>query len=145
MSEKKLKDYIGYYIGCRCLNTWFPEGHEEYDKQWILTGYNRSSVKCFHLDNEEEFTRTDSIKLILRLLGGISESECWELHKIDPIFVPGTSSEYIKDRLYLYREKCITFRHISPLLFHFLIQKGFDLFGLIESGLAIDTSTLNLK
>lgn len=76
------KDYAGYYIGCRCFNTWFPEDHEEYDRDWILRGVCNnvtSYYKSFLLENDDDFTWTDSIKPILRKLEDITDDEIKEL------------------------------------------------------------------
>jgi|SRR5690242_12273331 len=145
MSEKKIHDYIGYYIGCRCLNTWFPEGHEEYDKQWILTGYKRSANKCFHLENEKEFTWTDSIKPILRRLEDITDDE-WQEIEYETSIAPDAIGWYgIKESI-----MTIDARHrfhwtITNETLIILRKRGIDIDGLIKSELAIDTSTLNLK
>ena len=142
MSEKKLQDYIPYYIGCRCLNTWFPDGHEMYNNNWILNSIDITSPKPFRLDNQDDTTWTDSIKPILRRLESITDEECWEMDEIDTIWVKNTSHEYKSNRLYLYKEKCIKFNNISPGIFNYLLKKHFDLFGLIDSKLAIDSATL---
>lgn len=75
MSEKKLRDYAQYYIGCRCLNTWFPEGHDMHNANWVLRGFRSTNEKCYFLDNEEDETWTDSIKPILRKLEDMKEEE----------------------------------------------------------------------
>jgi hypothetical protein len=142
MNQLNFKDYAPYYIGCKCFNTWFPKGADMYDNDWVLKGYHAGYPKPYCLDNKEEETWTDSIKPILRKLWDMTDEDCWQIDKLDSMWVPNTSTEYKTNRLYLYREKCIVFRDVSPLVFDYLLKQGFDLFKLIENGLAIDSKTL---
>lgn len=127
------KDYAPYYIGCRCFNTWFPEGHKQYDKGWKLMGvcpaYARNG-KPYLLENEDDYTWTDSIKPILRHLSDMTKEETDELEKIK-----GTKVVY---RSHLPME----IKYDTPETFHWMLKKQFDLFSLIENSLAIDSKTL---
>lgn len=157
MSEKKLQDYIPYYIGCRCLNTWFPEGHDQYDNNWILMGFHSGYPKPYCLENDEDTTWTDSIKPILRRLESISEDEAKFLlhfndnHEIinsERILNYYTFSYRWKDEQfesgYGYSERALWFKQKNWHTDHFnyLLKQHFDLFGLIDSGLVIDSATL---
>lgn len=127
----KLQDYAPYYIGCRCINTWFPEGHKEYNKGWVLSGYCQlydNGGKPFFLESENEVTWTDSIKLILRKLEDITNEEC-EMY--NQIFYTMHSINKVQDQM-----------KTGAALTDYLLKTGFDLFGLIEAGLAIDSKTL---
>lgn len=64
-----------------------------------------------------------SLKLILRPLSDMTEEEMIEVD----VDVPNILSEYEK---------------LRPTAFSFLLSKGFDLFGLIDAGLAIDKTKL---
>lgn len=128
----KLQDYIQYYVGCQCLNTWFPEGHPEYNRGWVLRSYRSIGVNPYGLETEfgEYITSTDSIKLILRKLSDMTNEEEKEL-------------ETIKGTRIIYRsEPNIEIRYDTPDTFHWMLKKQFDLFELIENGLAIDSKTL---
>jgi len=114
----KLQDYIHYYIGVECLNTWFTPDHECYKEGWKLEGYRTTSQKCYFLENETDNTWTDSIKPILRRLISLTEDERADLHI-------GT---------------CFDFGSYRPDQFNYLLKKHFDLFGLIDAGLAIDAN-----
>jgi hypothetical protein len=118
--EKRLQDYAQYYIGCRCFNTWFPESDENYNNNWKLVGFRSDSEKPYGLENDEDYTWSDSIKLILRKLEDITEEEKKNLHI----------------------GRCFDFQCYRADQFNELLAKGFDLFGLINSGLAIDAATL---
>lgn len=138
----KLQDYIHYYIGCRCLNAWFIDDHEQYNNNWVLSGYSYCSVNPYQLFNKTEVVWTDSIKPILRKLEDITDDECWRIDEIDSVWAKGTSFEYKKNRLYLYKDRLLERGEMSIIIFDFLLKSGFDLFGLIDAGLAIDSKTL---
>jgi hypothetical protein len=172
----QLKDIIQYYIGQKCFNTWFPEGHEQYDNGWVLTGVVASYPKPFALENEEDCTWTDSIKLILRRLEDMTEEEAMELAKIysgaDKIKrTTGTVNNFF----YFFCDFRSGDKGTSEILImhngeawyqhyfedwprrrtgrrnivrqfdatHYLLKQGFDLWGLIERGEAVDQKTLN--
>lgn len=127
----KLQDYINYYIGCRCVNTWFQEGHKEFNKGWVLSGYCQLYVdggKPFLLESENEVTWTNSIKPILRKVGDYEVDELNEYQTMVGKRTDGVHS--------------VVIHYDTPETFHWLLKKGFDLFGLIDAGLAIDSKTL---
>jgi len=142
---KKLQDYIHCYIGCKCANTWFPEGHENYLNGWRLTGYLSTSIKPFELENDEDNTYTDSIKPILRKLDSMSLDEWAEVkEQLSADLVMNAESVRYKDKPYWVlvlenRVNTNTLRLNDGLV---LIRLGYDVFNLIESDLAIDASTL---
>lgn len=153
----KLQDFAHYYIGCRCLNTWFPVGHEMYDRNWQLKAIDTYSDNPYGLNCYAEFTWTDSIKLILRKLEDITEDEIkefigWEElnKKYDHVsFENNKKVGIIVNYSIPDREGSghpmshfIKFYQLDGSQFNFLIKKGFDLFNLIISELAIDAKTL---
>lgn len=116
-----LKDYAPYYLGCRCLNTWFPEGHEMYDRGWQLKAIDTYSDNPYGLNCYAEFTWTDSIKLILRKL-----EDCpFEIGEMRLI------RDSITSRIFKY-----------AAITDYLTKQYIDVFGLIKAGLAIDGATL---
>lgn len=145
----KLQDYIHYYIGCRCINTWFQEGHKEYNKGWVLSGYCQlyaNGGKPFLLESENEVTWTDSINLILRRLEDITEDEFVNAIKI---YDPEEDFEYARSHYPSFKERGMAGMSVQEGQFsdtmhvvHYLISIGVDMFGLIDAGLAIDSKTL---
>jgi hypothetical protein len=139
-----LQDYAQYYIGARCLNTWFPAGHGLHNAEWILQGFHATSVKPYKLENKVDMVFTDSIKLVLRRLEDMTEGEA-----IDFLKHAITGGEYIAHNEYAViwqsngSRSDIYYLFCPPSGFHYLLQQGFDLFGLIEAGLAVDAKTLN--
>lgn len=155
----KLQDYIRHYIGCKCVHTWFPEGHKEYNKGWVLSGYCQlydNGGKPFLLESENEVTWADSIKPILRKLEDITDDEIKELigweelnKKYDHVSFEHNKVGIIVNYSIPDREgggypmsHYIRFYQLDGFQFDFLIKKGFDMFNLIISELAIDSKTL---
>ncbi len=150
-----LQDYAQFYIGCRCLNTWFPESHEMHDNGWVLNGVSKG-INPYELENETHNTHTSSIKLILRRLEDITDDEIKEFigwNKLNEMYVNvsfergnfGIIVHYSIDAgdQGVYKQSHnITFHSFSPKEWHYLLSKGFDLFFLIKNGLAIDSKTL---
>lgn len=164
---KNIKDYASYYIGRQCLNTWFPPDHDAYDAGWKLAGFRISYYKCFLLENDQDFTWTDSIKPILRRLESMTEEEVEQLAMIysGANSVRRTTGVAANWHYYLcffdgspepekltitadgsawyahYFDKNATgFRNIinEHQATHYLLQQGFDLFGLIDDGIAVE-------
>lgn len=155
----KLQDYAQYYIGCRCFNTWFQEEHKEYNKGWVLSGYAQlyaNGGKPFLLESENEVTWTDSIKLILRKVDSMDDLEIKQFinwGRLNELYVH-VSYERVEHAIVLnysiptdngeYPQSVIIRPEIEVRSdqFHHLISHGFDVFGLIDAGLAIDSKTL---
>lgn len=127
-----IQDYIHYYIGCRCFNTWYPEDHPEYDRGWYLRTFRTAidTVNPYGLATEslEYLTGTDSIKLILRKLEDITQEECDAYNKIN---ITMHSINKVQDQM-----------KTNAATTNYLLKQGFDLFDLIHNGLAIDSKTL---
>jgi hypothetical protein len=147
----QLKDIIQYYIGQRCVHTWYNEGHEQYDRAWVLTSIDYSTPNHYRIENpEDDFTWTDSIKLILRKLEDMTGDEYRTIKDQLSVDVVGA----VRSGLLFYSDKkpwvlVLENRlHTNTLLFNdglILLKQGFDLFGLIERGEAVDQKTLNQK
>src|SRR5688572_10483055 len=121
----EFKDYAQYYIGCRCFNTWYPENHPEYDKQWKLDSVIIGGHNPYRLDSQDgkhSYTWTDSIKPILRRLIDATPEEIGEMRLIRDSFL---------NRIKKY-----------AAVTKYLTSIGIDVFELIENGLAIDSKTL---
>jgi hypothetical protein len=117
--SKELKDYLHLYLGC--------------EVKWntnIVTLIDTDGINC-NVFGEPLFSKSNTsiknIKPILRPLSDMTEDEHKEWQnirfnrefKLKPVL---TDAEYES--------------------FRYLLSKHFDLFGLIEAGLAIDATTL---
>jgi hypothetical protein len=180
----KLQDYINYYIGCKCFNSWFPEDHPTYNASWVLRGIRSTYEKRYFLDNTEDETWTDSIKPILHRLEDMTEDEMIGLlqsmlpadmedkptpddyslemfYNDDGLMVDGDISVGANYSCRCYEgqigvKKCgsiilfdeerdVTRDQLTntPMAFHYLLSRHFDLFNLIDAGLAVDEKTVN--
>jgi hypothetical protein len=133
LMEKHIKDYL-YLYGIDC-NIMTPDGLGSvlviYPKavevslnkivyQQVMKGRKGGSEMHY------KYFYTDDLKLALRPLSDISVEEITQL---DKMFLP--QKGYAKRTVVLEAERT-----------HYLLSKHFDLFGLIEAGLAIDKTTL---
>lgn len=138
----KLQDYIQYYIGCEVI----VDGKER--AKLIGGSFVPNSCNQIYYDLQTEEMKLDDgidfampynddvddadprIKPILRKLSDITNEEDNEL-------------EAIKGARVIYRsEPNVEIRYDTPDTFHWMLKKQFDLFELIENGLAIDSKTL---
>lgn len=140
--QKDLKDYIHYYIGCRCLNTWFTPDDDCYNAGWKLEGYCPNDVKAFRLENETDYTRTDSIKPILRKLDSLSDEEKIVFYNLFPTQDNITDSQRIDAVTHWLEEEGADKYFWAITQFHWLLKQGFDLFSLIDNQLAVDEKIL---
>lgn len=163
----KLQDYAHYYIGAPCFNTWFTPDHDAYDAGWKLSGIRTDNEKCYMLENETDVTWVDSIALKLRRLEDMTREDMkaiWQIifnrpfHKNGSIvwidkedngcakrFVMSSGVERVGIEINgnVWADSDLHHYKFSPtIIFHYLLQQGFDLFGLIPAGLAIDIKTI---
>lgn len=140
-----LKDYAQYYIGCRCFNTWFPEGHEEYDHNWVFNGYcptYGTKGNPYYLENEDDVTWTDSIKPILRKLEDISDEEWLEIEHETSILPDAIGWYGIKESFMKMDTQHRWHWTVTNEALIILRKRGIDVDKLINNGLAIDSKTL---
>jgi hypothetical protein len=142
MSEIKLQDYAHYYIGCQCIIDYtLPGGNKIIDYKGMFIRYDCTDKSPYCVKGETDTIWTYSIKPILRKLEDMTDDECMVVNEISPYFTKGTSERYIRERLYCIRDR-IMYLHLIPEVFHYCLKQGFDIFNLINSGLAIDSKTL---
>lgn len=111
--EKKLSDYLHYYLGCKVMYPGMANPK-------TLTGRWLQSL----------LEKTVSVKPILRRLEDMTKQEEEEL-------------EIIKGARVVYRSHLpIEIKFDTPDTFHWMLKRHFDLFGLVDAGLAIDAATL---
>jgi len=138
--EKNIKYYLNFYFGCECEIS-------DLTKRMVLEGWEegRTKIGGYLLDCMNDCT----IKPILRKLCSMTEEERLELDGIyaraviidDYPFKTKLSNgdwEISKST----RSRLFMDSIVSANMTQHLLSKGFDLFGLIESGLAIDKETL---
>lgn len=116
--EKKITDYLHFYLGQECKWRVLSDSDEEWTK---------SNVDLKMLDvlyDRQPF----EIKPILRPLSNMTQEEFrdTELSSHPKFWTALPTDEY----------------HMKLSSVVYMLKKGFDLFGLIESGLAIDKTTL---
>lgn len=130
---KELKDYIHFYIGCKCQTISRTESEQgkpmgyrvgnlvDVDILCLNVGISRADTGCI-------WYKFDEIKPILRPLSDMTEKERnfinMSKQELDQsIFEDPNASFYVTEFVYL-------------------LSRGFDIFGLIDAGLAIDSKTL---
>lgn len=117
-----LKDYLHFHVPCKCLRTDTGKevrliGIDDLDVNW------HPDDKCVRFEGGLEWKWSaveTSIKPILRPLSSMTSQEASELALID-------------------REPELTWASRQAEKIKHLLKKGFDVFGLIEKGLAISS------
>lgn len=125
--EKNIKDYLHLYLGCEviCPDPFKDEG---VNTRGYLTGIHGEHgpeiqlIEGYHASENPEYFDYSQIKLIVRPLSSMTEGEGNELENIGHNAV---LNKFEINRFHAERIK-------------YLLSKGFDLFGLIEAGLAIE-------
>lgn len=157
--EKKIEDYLHLYLGCEVeVDSKRPSGNELVDdkRRGTFIGYadpHKISVKLAFRAGPHGQVNTFFVKPFLRPLSDMTEEEGREYAKHYGIKgdLPCTISEengYVKISIG-YKNHGASLFPLSdygqkPESLRYLLSKHFDLFGLIEAGLAID-KTLNKK
>jgi len=161
METRSIKYFLHLYLGCECL--FIASGSEERrTEQGVLVempfkGTEWGIIHSEFLPHEVKiYAFVHDIKPILRPLSDMTEEEkimlcCLNLtNEWKPGHIIQTNDEDIAamrvfDHKGNYKSLYIPKNKISPSNFLWLLSKHFDLFGLIESGLAIDKTTLTNK
>jgi hypothetical protein len=120
--DKKIKDYLHFYLDCDCFLSFSEDGDP--DKRFRLTYYNLNYYRQW----------LDDILPVLRPLSDMTYDERQECGNMIYDF---SDDPELNDHQWQDFEI-----GLAPEQFHWLLSKNFDLFGLIESGLAIDATTL---
>jgi hypothetical protein len=154
--KTELKDVLHLMVGQEVLHDWF--GEKSIEK--IIAVFESTVIFEIYDDQiEDQYDLLDpdnTDKLILRPLSDMTDEE----GRYCAILLWHNSDEEFEDKANIYKERQINrakldirdyFGMISlPAyrigfqLFAYLLKQGFDLFGLIKSGQAIDRKTLNL-
>lgn len=132
----QLQDVIQFYIGCNCLRP---------DNKTTLPIYGVQGNLIVHCEgNRLTYSGIAGSKPILRKLSDMTVDELHEIVKIQPD-VDHINIGAARSRFNAWCRGEITIggsllNHAE--IFTYLIKQGFDLFGLIDSNQAIDTSTI---
>lgn len=128
--KKELKDYVHLYLGCDINTGGQIERLKSVDENGNIETLFRGHLINYYNINDYE------CKLILRPLSSLSNEEAANIGILPKKeWYESTQEERIK-WLYDNKDKEI----YSPKDFMYLLSIGIDLFNLIESGLAIDTT-----
>lgn len=139
---KKIWDYMPYYIGQECR--WGPKSKDGYYLDYYF-------AKITYQLSVSPPPRFPIPQPILRKLSDMTEEEAKELLRIrhpKGIYERHSSLciDYYWQEGHLPQGKKYEYQmdlsEATPDQFHYLLSRGFDLFGLCEAGLAIDKSTL---
>ncbi len=165
--EKKIEDYLHLYLGCECLVTIYDK-----ERVVDFVGINESYYFLVCEGDKaatEWFKEKYPVKPILRPLSDMTEGERKELWDI--VFQKRFISEFKGNTVFINKDNngiprwvlssgverlgiqfdgriwadsdLHVWDHNQHEITRWLLNKGFDLFSLIESGLAIDKTTLN--
>ena len=119
--SKDIKDYLHYYIGQPCTYD------DPYQRAFDLIGVVTERI-IQEIRNPQLTGAVQNARPHLRHLEDISQEEMDEYNKLSStLFSLAKGIDQIR------QESATT---------HYLLSKGFDLWGLIEGGLAIDLKTL---
>jgi hypothetical protein len=137
MDSKNIKDYLHFYLGCECIINWENPEYEENGKVRKL-----DSLRIYEMLTEYP----EAIcKPILRPLSDMTEEEAKQFYvsdgwgeNLENIVVTDGGIDFTIARTSGY---CI-FSRLRPSSFLTLLSKGFDIFGLIDAGLAIDKTKI---
>lgn len=114
---KQLKDYLHFYLGCECL----------------LEDKVRVTLNGFENNHPVVLNKKDW-----------QSARVNQMDLIKPILRPFPSDMTEDDEEETGLNKFYEYGHhtLAPLEFVYLLSQGFDLFGLIKAGLAIDKTKL---
>ncbi len=127
--EKNIKDYLYLYLGSKIKCQRMGETGESVEMTGISWDGTQNITWVYFEDQEDSYAHLDDVFPILRPLSDITEEEevyDEEHHPNDDIYSGG---------------KWVSFNHQGTRTL-WLLKQGFDLFGLIDAGLAIDKTTL---
>lgn len=118
----EIKDYLKYYVGSECnmINC--------IDKKGIISGTDDDRGILQREDGDKLWYTSNAFKPKLKSLSDISEQESRECFIMEngKAFEHNYHSEWIVNK-----------RRFLPETFKFLLDRGFDIFGLIDKKLAI--------
>jgi hypothetical protein len=134
--SKNIKDYLHLYLGCECMIgdlNWKPETNLHGLAPGVDPNYGKPIKSKIDAHVLNVFAHKTT--LILRPLSDMTDEEMdevWYSHEPKNVLVMDYKNNSMSRKVALCSERT-----------RYLLSKGFDLFGLIDSGLAIDKIKLN--
>lgn len=136
----KIKGHIPYYIPCRVLvdgNEWGQligfDKHENCEQYlWNVVVDGTENGLHSGMPYNDDFSEYCRIKPILRKLEDLTDEDAQEVGYDNAYSFLVDNNSYVN---------CVG--PFLPRSFHYLVSQGYDVFGLIPAGLAIDAKTLN--
>jgi hypothetical protein len=149
--EKKLEDYLHLYIGQNCYSQGMTKPPNKEPIIMKIKGMDRESEKVFWVDTEYYDGHTQSamiedITLLLLHLSEMTREHMVMLGQITSPLETLTDEDwiYVSGELKKDYKKTMRFDGMTPYqtfeVTRLLLKLGYDLFELIESGLAIKKS-----
>jgi hypothetical protein len=144
-----IKDYIHLYIGCECLYDWTY--YNETDLFGKVTSKIIEDVRSPHLSGAStnvrpllrplsDMTEEEAVALVFAAEGAKSEFIQWHTESGEiggkPFGFEWQSDHYRKGQRHN-----TWYESFEPEGTRYLLSRGFDLFGLIAAGLALDKTT----
>ena len=128
--EKTFKDYAAFYLGVEVMTI---DGRGRFVTYWselemgeVVFGMGPEYAKSYHIEQ---------VKPLLRPLSDIMGEEENEIE--GEYGFQGLGEPHLCNAL-RYGNKYVKDIHVMPGLFLYLLSRSFDIFGLIESGIALD-------
>lgn len=165
----KLQDYIQYYVGCRVIIDPGTTKEETGRLMGVCSVPNSINQIYYHIVTDQMAVEEDEdfcmpynddadeparIKPILRKLESLTEEQVKHLigwDKLQELYVDVSyelSKKWIAvnysidagDEGVYNQRYVVDFNVFTPTHFHYLLRQHFDLFGLIDAGLAVDAN-----
>lgn len=156
--SKKLQDYIHFYLGCRVVAAPYGGQPKRLD-EGTLVGINNHDIVNIKLDKWQSVAdiSISCVKPILRKLDSITDEEKTQIGKMagwyeGKVILSEHHLEIAHDTFKEMAYECLIdaddndAARLGPTAYFsfmpYLTNRGVDLFGLIDAGLAIDANTL---
>jgi hypothetical protein len=153
--EKKLSDYLHFYLFSNISAFVLPDEVIENGqlKKYVTRIPDLVHSPVLTLRNYHRYLE-DGYKPILRPLSSMEEELLVELVLMRSDCYKNVSAEKVNQHVFSFefeysssrrrRSSTMRFDELSADQFNYLLLEGFDIFGLIEAGLAIDKTKLDL-
>lgn len=141
--EKQIKDYLHLYLGCKVkLVKDISEEFSSYD-DFEVPAVESIGTFCMLNDGFQVYCGDESEEWPYGVKFDHNFIASWDFKSYKPILRPLSSMTGIEQEDYEAVNGGGRFKaHPNAEAYRWLVSKHFDLFGLIESGLAIDATTL---
>jgi hypothetical protein len=138
--ETDIKDYLHLYLGCQAI----IKDDDGADRKFHLNAYNLnyyrdwiSAVKPI-LRPLDDMTEEEAQPLCQMQINGLQEGDRATISQFNMFYKRCEFYIHHSDDPELHVYRFLSFKEFNPKQFAYLLSKGFDLFGLIDAGLAIE-------